>query len=59
MTLKNLVTLRSRRWDGDWDIPVVDFGGPVSAEDIDAAVLERVVRPWTGHTAFCFLPDDL
>lgn len=34
----HIAALRSRRWDEDWEIPSFDFGGPVSAEDIDEAV---------------------
>jgi hypothetical protein len=38
----HLVALRSRRWDGDWDIPTFDFGRPISADDVDEAVREAV-----------------
>jgi hypothetical protein len=38
----HIVALRSRRWDEEWDIPSLDFGGPVSAEDVDAAVGDAV-----------------
>ncbi|MFJ8310752.1 MULTISPECIES: ribbon-helix-helix protein, CopG family [unclassified Streptomyces] len=38
----HIAALRSRRWQEEWDIPSVDFGGPVSAEDIDAAVSDAV-----------------
>ncbi|WP_327297509.1 MULTISPECIES: CopG family transcriptional regulator [unclassified Streptomyces] len=38
----HIAALRSRRWDDDWDIPSLDFGGPVSAEDIDKAVGDGV-----------------
>lgn len=34
----HLVALRSQTWDGDWDIPVVDFGRRITADDVDAAV---------------------
>ncbi|GAA1356231.1 hypothetical protein GCM10009612_22030 [Streptomyces beijiangensis] len=40
----HIVALRSRRWDGDWDIPTLDFGGPVSAADVDAAVTDAVAE---------------
>jgi len=40
----HLVALRSRRWDDDWDIPSLDFGGPVTAEDIDDAVRHAVAE---------------
>lgn len=38
----HLAALRTRRWDEDWDIPSLDFGGPVTAEDIDHAVADSV-----------------
>ncbi|MFE9390928.1 ribbon-helix-helix protein, CopG family [Streptomyces sp. NPDC006784] len=38
----HLAALRTRRWDEDWDIPSLDFGGPVTAEDIDRAVADGV-----------------
>jgi hypothetical protein len=38
----HLAALRTRRWDEDWDIPSLDFGGPVTAEDIDRAVTDGV-----------------
>ncbi|MDT0307924.1 CopG family transcriptional regulator [Streptomyces sp. DSM 44917] len=38
----HLVALRTRRWNEDWDIPRLDFGGPVAAEDIDRAVSDGV-----------------
>ncbi|MDQ0933553.1 ribbon-helix-helix protein, CopG family [Streptomyces turgidiscabies] len=38
----HIAALRSRRWDEEWDIPSLDFGGPVSAEDVDAAVGDAV-----------------
>jgi hypothetical protein len=34
----HLAALRTRRWDEDWDIPRLDFGHPVTAEEIDQAV---------------------
>ncbi|WP_129841973.1 ribbon-helix-helix protein, CopG family [Streptomyces sp. RFCAC02] len=34
----HLTALRTRRWHEEWDIPSLDFGGPVAAEDIDRAV---------------------
>ncbi|TDC66347.1 ribbon-helix-helix protein, CopG family [Streptomyces hainanensis] len=39
----HLVALRSRRWDEEWDIPRLDFGGPVTSEEIDRAVSDGVV----------------
>ncbi|NMO01503.1 ribbon-helix-helix protein, CopG family [Gordonia sp. TBRC 11910] len=38
----HLVALRSRRWDTDLDIPVIDLGRPLSAQDIHETVAERV-----------------
>jgi hypothetical protein len=38
----HLAALRTRRWDEDWDIPSLDFGGPVTAEEIDRAVADGV-----------------
>lgn len=38
----HLAALRARRWDTEWDIPSLDFGGPVSAEEIDSAVSDGV-----------------
>ncbi len=38
----HIAALRTRRWDDDWDIPRLDFGGPVTAEDIDRAVSDGV-----------------
>jgi hypothetical protein len=39
----HLVALRSRRWEGDWDIPAFDLGGPITDEDVKRAVAEGVV----------------
>ncbi|MEV3853985.1 ribbon-helix-helix protein, CopG family [Streptomyces sp. NPDC050095] len=38
----HLAALRARRWESDWDIPELDFGGPVTAEDVDVAVRDAV-----------------
>lgn len=38
----HIAALRSRRWEGDWDIPELDFGGPLSAEDIDEVVSDAM-----------------
>lgn len=38
----HIVALRSRRWDEDWDIPRLDFGGPVTREEIRRAVSDGV-----------------
>jgi hypothetical protein len=37
-----IVALRARRWPGDWDIPALDFGGPVTEDDVRQAVDEAV-----------------
>lgn len=33
-----IAALRARRWSGDWDIPEIGFGGPMSDDDVGAAV---------------------
>ncbi|MFC8528669.1 hypothetical protein [Nocardia sp. NPDC057227] len=33
----HLVAVRARRWDADWDIPVLDYGHAVTTEGIDSA----------------------
>ncbi|NLU70980.1 ribbon-helix-helix protein, CopG family [Streptomyces sp. HNM0574] len=38
----HLVALRSQRWDEEWDIPALDFGHPVTADEIDRAVSDAV-----------------
>ncbi|MEV5770340.1 CopG family transcriptional regulator [Streptomyces antimycoticus] len=38
----HIAALRTRRWDEDWDIPRLDFGGPVTAEEINQAVSDGV-----------------
>jgi hypothetical protein len=40
----HIAALRSRRWDEEWDIPQLDFGGPVAPEDVKAAVAESVTN---------------
>jgi hypothetical protein len=34
----HLAALRARRWEKDWDIPRLDFGHPVTPEEIHRAV---------------------
>ncbi|WP_019927633.1 ribbon-helix-helix protein, CopG family [Nocardia sp. BMG111209] len=45
----HLIALRTRRWSEEWDIPLVDFGRPISAEEIHRTaadvVSERHTRP--------------
>ncbi|ARQ69613.1 ribbon-helix-helix protein, CopG family [Streptomyces marincola] len=38
----HIAALRTRRWSEDWDIPRLDFGGPVTTEEIDRAVSDGV-----------------
>lgn len=57
MTLKNpeserfreafrTTALRTRRWSGDWDIPALGFGGPVTDEDIHASAEDAANRKY-------------
>lgn len=39
----HLAALRARRWPGEWDIPVLDFARPVTAEDIHQVVAGAAV----------------
>lgn len=34
----HLAAIRSRRWEDEWDIPIVDFDGPIDAEEIHRTV---------------------
>ncbi len=38
----HLVAIRSRRWEEDWDIPVVDFGRPITSDEIHRTVSDAV-----------------
>jgi hypothetical protein len=38
----HLAALRTQRWDEDWDIPRLDFGRPVSAEEIHETVSDAM-----------------
>ncbi|WP_063000421.1 hypothetical protein [Nocardia jinanensis] len=38
----HLAAIRSRRWDEEWDIPVLDYGHSVSADEIDSTVREAI-----------------
>lgn len=40
----HLAALRARRWSGDWDIPVLSFGHPVTADEIHQVVAEVAGR---------------
>jgi len=37
-----IAALRARRWSGDWDIPELDFGAPVTDDDVRQAVGEAI-----------------
>ncbi|WP_250286541.1 MULTISPECIES: CopG family transcriptional regulator [unclassified Frankia] len=39
-----IAALHARRWSGDWDIPALDFGGPLTEDDVREAVDEAVDR---------------
>lgn len=39
----HLAAIRTRRWDNEWDIPVLDFSGPIDADQIHATVHEAIV----------------
>ncbi|KKB99918.1 ribbon-helix-helix protein, CopG family [Mycolicibacter arupensis] len=39
----HLAALRATRWPSGWDIPVLDFARPVTAEDIHQVVAEAAV----------------
>jgi Ribbon-helix-helix protein, copG family len=39
-----IAALRARRWSGDWDIPALDLGGPVTDDDVREAVDEAANR---------------
>jgi hypothetical protein len=41
-----IAALRARRWAGDWDIPEIGFGGPVTDEDARAATEEAANRKY-------------
>jgi hypothetical protein len=43
-----IAALRARRWSGDWDIPEIGFGGPVTDEDVRAATEEAAHRKYGG-----------
>ncbi|KLL09674.1 CopG family transcriptional regulator [Protofrankia coriariae] len=39
-----IAALHARRWSGDWDIPALDFGGPLTEDDVREAIDEAVNR---------------
>lgn len=36
----HIAALRTRRWPDEWDIPSLDFGQPVTADEIHRAIAE-------------------
>ncbi|HEX3733424.1 MAG TPA: ribbon-helix-helix protein, CopG family [Mycobacteriales bacterium] len=38
----HLAAVRTQRWEGEWDIPRLDFGRPVSAEEIHETITDAV-----------------
>ncbi|MBD0020692.1 MULTISPECIES: CopG family transcriptional regulator [Gordonia] len=38
----HLAAMRSRRWDQDMDIPVLDFGHAVTSDEVDELVRESI-----------------
>ncbi|MBF6216102.1 ribbon-helix-helix protein, CopG family [Nocardia puris] len=40
----HLAAIRSRRWQDDWDIPVVDFGRSISADEIDRTIGDGIIE---------------
>ena len=36
----HLAAIRTKRWDEDWDIPKLDFGRPISAEEVHQIVAD-------------------
>ncbi|MEV0105719.1 CopG family transcriptional regulator [Nocardia sp. NPDC050799] len=40
----HLAAIRTRRWDEEWDIPVLDYGHAVSADEIDSTVREAITN---------------
>ncbi len=40
----HLAAIRTRRWDEAWDIPVLDYGHAVTADEIDSTVREAITN---------------
>jgi len=40
----HLAAIRTRRWDEVWDIPVLDYGHAVTADEIDNTVREAITN---------------
>ncbi|WP_280463951.1 CopG family transcriptional regulator [Nocardia carnea] len=43
----HLAAIRTRRWAEVWDIPVLDYGHAVTADEIDGAVREAITDTGT------------
>jgi hypothetical protein len=41
-----LAALRARRWQGEWDIPELGFGGPVTDDDVRIAAEDAANRKY-------------
>jgi hypothetical protein len=41
----HIAALRTRRWEEEWDIPSLDFGHAVTAEEIHRTVADRTADP--------------
>lgn len=41
-----IAALRAQRWEGDWDIPEIGFGGPVSDDDVRSAAGDAANRKY-------------
>lgn len=40
----HLAALRARRWPGEWDIPTVNYGHPVTADEIHQVIAEASIN---------------
>ncbi|MGN2641718.1 ribbon-helix-helix protein, CopG family [Nocardia takedensis] len=38
----HLAAIRTRRWEEEWDIPVLDYGHAVTADEIDSALRQGI-----------------
>ncbi|WP_280421165.1 CopG family transcriptional regulator [Nocardia carnea] len=38
----HIAALRARRWEDEWDIPVLDLGHPIAAVEVDEVVHEAI-----------------
>lgn len=46
----HIAALRAQRWSGDWDIPELDFGGPVTEDDVRTTVDEAANRKYNADS---------